>query len=60
MYAFSQEEIIAKLRKCLRRESKSVVRGTMLASENVPLVLEPLNMRFGRPDVIVEVLMSKG
>ncbi|KAG5883923.1 hypothetical protein JTB14_032146 [Gonioctena quinquepunctata] len=48
-----------KLRKCLRGEAKSAVAGMLLASENVPMVMDTLKMRFGRPDVIIEVLIAK-
>ncbi|KAG5872127.1 hypothetical protein JTB14_013447 [Gonioctena quinquepunctata] len=37
MCSFSQEEIMIKLRKCLRGEAKSAVAGMLLASENVPM-----------------------
>ncbi|KAG5872218.1 hypothetical protein JTB14_002949 [Gonioctena quinquepunctata] len=59
MCSFSQEEIMIKLRKCSRGEAKSAVAGMLLASENVPMVMDTLKMRFGRPDVIIEVLIAK-
>ncbi|KAG5895803.1 hypothetical protein JTB14_029219 [Gonioctena quinquepunctata] len=37
MCSFSQEEIMIKLRKCLREEAKSAVAGMLLASENVQM-----------------------
>ncbi|KAG5888865.1 hypothetical protein JTB14_031422 [Gonioctena quinquepunctata] len=48
-----------KLQKCLRGEAKSAVAGMMMCPSNINLVINTLEMRFGRPDQIIETLITQ-
>ncbi|KAG5895541.1 hypothetical protein JTB14_010685 [Gonioctena quinquepunctata] len=59
MCSFSQEEIMIKLRKCLRGEAKSAVAGMLLASENVPMVMDTWKMSTNESQMNCQVLAVK-
>ncbi|XP_044755156.1 uncharacterized protein LOC123314105 [Coccinella septempunctata] len=56
---YSSEEMMIKLQKCLKGEAKLAVSGMMISPDNVDSVLKILEMRFGRPDLIIDGLISK-
>ncbi|XP_044766733.1 uncharacterized protein LOC123322778 [Coccinella septempunctata] len=55
---YSADEIVFKLQKCLKGPAKAAVAGIMLTSD-VAKIIATLETRFGRPDVIIEMLLSK-
>ncbi|XP_044761992.1 uncharacterized protein LOC123319195 [Coccinella septempunctata] len=56
---YSSEEMMIILQKCLKGEAKLAVSGMMISPDNVDSVLKILEMRFGRPDLIIDGLISK-
>ncbi|KAG5894756.1 hypothetical protein JTB14_032646 [Gonioctena quinquepunctata] len=56
---FSNEEIMLKLQKSLKGEAKSAVAGMMLRADNVDLVMETLELRFKRPEFVIDELITK-
>ncbi|KAG5890716.1 hypothetical protein JTB14_026022 [Gonioctena quinquepunctata] len=56
---YTQEESMIKLQKCLRGEVKQVVAGMMISPENIEQVIQTLEMRFGRPDQIIDTILNK-
>ncbi|XP_044766568.1 uncharacterized protein LOC123322656 [Coccinella septempunctata] len=53
-----KSEMMIKLQKCLKGEAKLAVSGMMISPDNVDSVLKILEMRFGRPDLIIDGLIS--
>lgn len=56
---FSNEEIMIKLQRCLKGDAKSTVSGMMLMADNVDLVMQTLETRFGRPEYIIDGMIHK-
>lgn len=56
---YTDDEKMAKLQKCLKGDALECVRGMMLHPKNVELVIYTLEMRFGRPEYIIESLINK-
>lgn len=54
---YSNEEIMLKLQSCLKGDAKGAVAGMMLTPENVNLVIQTLQMRFGRPEQIIDAML---
>ncbi|KAG5869337.1 hypothetical protein JTB14_021443 [Gonioctena quinquepunctata] len=59
MCQYSEDEIMVKLRKSLRGEAKSSVSAMMMTSKNLELIMKTLQMRFGRPELIIDIILSK-
>ncbi|XP_044760254.1 uncharacterized protein LOC123317711 [Coccinella septempunctata] len=59
MCDFTKEESMMKLQKCLRGEAKQAVAGMMISPENIEQVIKTLEMRFGRPDQIIDTILDK-
>ncbi|KAG5882965.1 hypothetical protein JTB14_019086 [Gonioctena quinquepunctata] len=59
MCEYTQEESMIKLQKCLRGEAKQAVAGMMISPENIEQVIQTLEMRFGRPDQIIDTILNK-
>ncbi|KAG5894710.1 hypothetical protein JTB14_034758 [Gonioctena quinquepunctata] len=57
MCKFSNKEKMVELQKCLRRD-KSAVAGMMICPSIIILAINTLEMRFGRPDQIIETLIT--
>ena len=56
---FSHAENIGRLQRCLKGKAKEAVQLFLSVPENVPEVMKTLEERFGRPDVIIQQLISK-
>ncbi|KAG5887969.1 hypothetical protein JTB14_035044 [Gonioctena quinquepunctata] len=50
---------MVKLRKYLRGEAESSVSAMMMTSKNLELIMKTLHMRFGRPELIIDIILSK-
>ncbi|CAG7731099.1 unnamed protein product [Allacma fusca] len=50
---------MARLQKSLRGAALATVQGRMISPENLEQVLMTLEMRFGRPDIVVRTLIEK-
>ncbi|KAG5863540.1 hypothetical protein JTB14_022827 [Gonioctena quinquepunctata] len=59
MCQYSGEEIMVKLRKSLRGEAKSSISAMMMTSKNLEFLMETLQMQFGRPELIIDIISSK-
>ena len=56
---FSHAENIGRLQRCLKGKAREAVQLFLSVLENVPKVMKTLEERFGRPDVIIQQLISK-
>lgn len=56
---YTDDEMMAKLQKCLRGEALEAVKCMMYHPKNVETVLKTLEMRFGRPEFVIETLIAK-
>ncbi|XP_074039501.1 uncharacterized protein [Leptinotarsa decemlineata] len=56
---YSNEEIMLKLQRFLKGEAKTTVAAMILTADNVDLVIETLEKRFGRPEYIIDILMNR-
>lgn len=56
---YSPAENLIRLQKCLKGEALRTVQCLLVSPDSVPAVIEKLRMRFGRPDQIIESLISK-
>ncbi|KAG5868265.1 hypothetical protein JTB14_028504 [Gonioctena quinquepunctata] len=59
MCEYTQEVSMIKLQKCLRGEPKQAVAGMMISPENLEQVKQTLEMRFSRPDQIIDTILNK-
>ncbi|KAG5871018.1 hypothetical protein JTB14_021087 [Gonioctena quinquepunctata] len=59
MCQYSGDEIMVKLRKSLRGEAKSSVSAMMMTSKNLELIMKTPQMQFGRPELIIDIILSK-
>lgn len=56
---FSDRENLQRLKKSLKGKAEEVVQSLMTVPENVTKIIETLQLRFGRPDFIIETLIEK-
>ena len=56
---YTEDEILIKFQHCLRGEAKETVSGMLLAGGKVDVIMNTLKMRFGRPEHIIESILSK-
>ncbi|XP_055543149.1 uncharacterized protein LOC129728719 [Wyeomyia smithii] len=56
---FSNVENQVRLQKCLRGDALETVRSRLLMPEGVPHVIKTLEMRFGRPELIIRSMLER-
>ena len=56
---FTNADNLARLQRCLKGTAKDMVDALLLVPDNVPNIVRTLEMRYGRPDVIIQSLVSK-
>ncbi|XP_062700111.1 uncharacterized protein LOC134284819 [Aedes albopictus] len=56
---FSNVENQVRLQKCLRGIALETVRSRLLMPEGVPHVIKTLEMRFGRPELIIRSMLDR-
>lgn len=56
---FSPAENLIRLQRCLKGEALKMVKCLLVSPDSVPIVIEQLRMRFGRPDQIIKNLITK-
>ena len=56
---FSNVENLVRLQKCLRGKAEEAVKGLLAIPDNVNQVMQILELRFGRPEVIFSSLINK-
>nr|XP_044248764.1 uncharacterized protein LOC123002519 [Drosophila takahashii] len=56
---FSDAENLMRLRHALEGPAKLAVRSLMLHADCVPQILSTLEMRFGRPEIIIDLLLKQ-
>ncbi|CAG9814728.1 unnamed protein product [Phaedon cochleariae] len=54
----SDDENLCRLRKCLKGDARRAVEGLLLSSLSIQSVIQILQNRFGRPDLIVRSLVQ--
>ncbi|XP_055600813.1 uncharacterized protein LOC129749764 [Uranotaenia lowii] len=59
MCGFTNEENMLRLRKCLRGRAFEAVRSRLLHPDHVTSVMSTLKMVFGRPEAIINAMISK-
>ena len=57
--SYSDVENMGRLRKCLKGKAKEAVQSLMLVPANVNRIIETLETTFGRPELIVNILIQK-
>ena len=55
----SDSENLIRLQKCLRGDAREAVLAMLTVPGNVGEVMRTLELRFGRPDLVVSALISK-
>lgn len=56
---FSNVENLARLQRCLKGSAYESVKSRLLLPESVPQVLTTLQLLYGRPELLVHVLLDK-
>ncbi|XP_035712907.1 uncharacterized protein LOC110856404 [Folsomia candida] len=56
---FSHAENLVRLQRCLKGEALKMVQCLLVSPDSVPVVIQKLKMRFGRPDQLIENLIGK-
>ena len=56
---FKNTENLARLQRCLKGEAKNMVQSLLSVPDNVPAIIRTLEMRYGRPDIIIRALVAK-
>ncbi|XP_017486028.1 PREDICTED: uncharacterized protein LOC108374530 [Rhagoletis zephyria] len=56
---FSQDESVIRLRKDLEGAARQSVKNLLLYSECGPQIISTLKMKFGRPELIINVLLDQ-
>ena len=56
---YSNPENLACLQKSLRGKAKEVVQALLTVPDNVPEVMKTLEMRFGRPELVIRTLIAQ-
>ena len=56
---FTNADNLARLQRCLKGTAKDMVHALLSVPDNVPNIVRTLEMRYGRPDVIIQSLVSK-
>ncbi|CAL8103429.1 unnamed protein product [Orchesella dallaii] len=56
---FSEEENIGRLQKCLKGKAKEAVQSMLVSSCSLNEIVEVLQKRFGRPQVIIRAMVEK-
>lgn len=59
MCGFSNGENMMRLQRCLKGNALEAVRCHLLMPESVPIVLSMLKTLYGRPELIIQVLLAK-
>ena len=56
---YSNPENLARLQKSLRSKAKEAVQALLTVPDNVPEVMKTLEMRFGRPELVIRTLIAQ-
>ncbi|XP_052871044.1 uncharacterized protein LOC128276627, partial [Anopheles cruzii] len=56
---FQNGENMIRLQRCLKGAAKEAVRGRLLLPSSVPSVIHVLQRRFGRPELLLDVLIDR-
>ncbi|XP_062712316.1 uncharacterized protein LOC115269769 [Aedes albopictus] len=56
---YSKVENLARLQRCLKGAAYESVRSRLLLPESVPQVLSTLRLLYGRPELLINVLLNK-
>ncbi|XP_062550790.1 uncharacterized protein LOC134215671 [Armigeres subalbatus] len=56
---FSNVENLSRLQRCLKGNAYESVKSRLLLPESVPQVLQTLQLLYGRPELLVHVLLDK-
>ncbi|XP_062538577.1 uncharacterized protein LOC134206858 [Armigeres subalbatus] len=56
---FSDVENLARLQECLKGEALEAVRSRLLLPKSVPKIIETLQMLYGRPERLLNMLLAK-
>ena len=57
--SFSEEDNLIRLRKCLEGDAFKMVKPLFVSSKNLSSIIKTLQMRFGRPEFIIESMLQK-
>lgn len=58
-YEIDQEDNLWRLQKCLKGEARKAVQSLLVLPENVPDIIDQLQLKFGRPKVIISRLLEE-
>ncbi|XP_054272891.1 uncharacterized protein LOC128993157 [Macrosteles quadrilineatus] len=56
---YSDDDNLARLRNCLEGEAFKMVKPLFVSSKNLHAIIKTLQMRFGRPEFIIESIMNQ-
>ena len=56
---YTNDEKMVKLQRSLKGAALEAVKGMMLHPDNINLIIKTLEMRFGRPEYIIQSLLEK-
>jgi hypothetical protein len=57
--AYSDDENIARLSRCLRGRARDSASALLLSATNLEKIISTLKLRFGRPEFIIDIMLSK-
>ncbi|KAL7724627.1 hypothetical protein ACLKA6_013861 [Drosophila palustris] len=58
-FQYDNRQNLIRLHKCLTGEAKEAVAPMMIYPEDVPSIIEELQFRFGRPELLIHTQLSK-
>ncbi|XP_054290773.1 uncharacterized protein LOC129005790 [Macrosteles quadrilineatus] len=58
-YLFSEDDNLIRVRNCLEGEAFRMVKPLFVSSQNLKSIIKTLQMRFGRPELILESMLKK-
>ena len=56
---FTAAENLGRLQRCLKGKARDLVHSLLSLPTNVPTIIRTLEMRYGRPDIIIRSLIGK-
>ncbi|XP_052759175.1 uncharacterized protein LOC128202521 [Galleria mellonella] len=56
---YSDDENIERLARCLKGRARDAVSALLVSATNLKLIIDTLKLRFGRPELIIEVMLNK-
>ncbi|KAM8711562.1 hypothetical protein ACLKA7_012130 [Drosophila subpalustris] len=59
VFQYDNRQNLIRLHKCLPGEAKEAVAPMMIYPEDVPSIIEELQFRFGRPELLIHTQLSK-